>query len=180
MRLLEKVHDPKFMAKVHGSGWWIWLLLALVTMATPLRNQVWWISFMSVYALALAHLAGYSAARGEIRTKEKNSNGDSYQEKESRQTAQDSQGQEGEEHPRVQTSEDEEVQEPHDAQASELRPQRAQVEQGSQEEVELCEVTGLDPSGHVLTCDLKKHRGDTHAMCAADGTIAIEWGHFHG
>lgn len=63
--LRDRIYDPVLMTRFHAGSLLLWSVLTPVTVLTPLKNSVPWISFMSVWALSTGAWAALQAAHGE-------------------------------------------------------------------------------------------------------------------
>lgn len=55
---------------VHKSLLWIWLLVgAFLNFVLGWQRELWWISFMSLYAIVVGHWSGLEASKAEEEAK---------------------------------------------------------------------------------------------------------------
>lgn len=63
-KLIDRLHDPRFMCKAHAAMAIVWFLLIVPTVIFW-AESVLWVALISCYANAVGHYAAYQATRAE-------------------------------------------------------------------------------------------------------------------
>ena len=66
-KVFTRLDEPDFHVKLNLYGLIFWICMVPITIVF-LRESIVFIVFMSIYALIVGHLSGWSAARAEVET----------------------------------------------------------------------------------------------------------------
>lgn len=61
---------PDVLQKFHGWATIAWLLISVPIAASPLAQQVWFVTWLSLYAAVTGHWSSWQAARVEVKQDE--------------------------------------------------------------------------------------------------------------
>lgn len=65
MRIVEKLGDPEFGARIHGWFTIFWFIVS-IPLVLLFGNIVAFVSWLSVYAIVVAHWSSWQAVRTEV------------------------------------------------------------------------------------------------------------------